>query len=156
MQFLRYLYARRNQVFFDFSKYLRNQRFSKSHEFFFQVLLSTIFYKMSGTFNETFLTLSSLACITFSKSSWFLFIHKPQVEKSVDVISCLFYTAKKKKTSEVSRLIVGYPTPFPALSFSKGLVCALFIYTIFIRIIWVSQEELSLIGSNEQIYHFYN
>ena len=142
MQFLRYLYACRNHVFFDFSKYLGNQRFSKSHELFFQVLLRTIFYKMSGTFNETYLTLSSLARISFSKSSGFLFIDKSQVEKSVDVISCLFCT--------------GHPIPFPALSFSKCLVCALFIYTIFIRIIWVSQEELSLIGSNEQIYYFYN
>ena len=98
--------------------------------------------------------------ISFSKSSGFLFIDKSQVEKSVDVISCLFCTAKKKKkkkkNSETSRLIVGHPTPFPPLSFSKCLVCALFIYTIFIRIIWVSQEELSLIGSNEQIYYFYN
>ena len=35
--------------------------------------------------------------ISFSKSSGFLFIDKSQVEKSVDVISCLFCTAKKKK-----------------------------------------------------------
>ena len=52
---------------------------------------------MSGTFNETFLTLSSLARISFSKSSRILFVDKSQVEKSVDVISCLFCTAKKKK-----------------------------------------------------------
>ena len=33
--------------------------------------------------------------------------------------------------------------------------CDLFIYTIFISIICVSKNELSLIASNKQIYHFY-
>ena len=31
----------------------------------------------------------------------------------------------------------------------------LFIYTISISIIWVLQEETSLIASNQQIYNFY-
>ena len=62
-----------------------------------QILLSTIFYKMPGTFNETFLTLSSLACNIFSKNSWFLFLDKSQVQKSVDVITCFFCTVKKQK-----------------------------------------------------------
>ena len=43
------------------------------------------------------------------------------------------------------------------LSFSECFVCVcvLFIYTISIRIIYVSQEEISLIDSNQQIYDFY-
>ena len=43
------------------------------------------------------------------------------------------------------------PSSFPVLSFCKCLVCVLFIYTVFSSIICASQEELSLIVSNEEI-----
>ena len=102
------------------------------------------FLERSGTFltfNETFVTLSSLTCNIFSKNSWFLFLEKSQVQKTVDVITCFFCTVKKNKDSEASRLIVGtspVTPPFPVLYFSKCLVCVLFIYIISISIICVS------------------
>ena len=34
-------------------------------------------------------------------------------------------------------------------------VCVLLIYTIYVSILFVSQEEQSLIESNKQIYDFY-
>ena len=122
---------------------------------FFQVLLSTIFYRKSGTFNKTFLTQSSLTCNIFSKRSWFLFSDKSQVQKSGNLITCFFCNVKNKN-SEAARLIVGTsPPPFPVLSFSKCLVCVFFVCIIFISVICVSQEELSLIASNVEIYNFY-
>ena len=49
----------KTRYFFDFLKYLRNYKeFSKSQYPFFQVLLSTISYKGSSKFNETFLKFS--------------------------------------------------------------------------------------------------
>ena len=123
---------------------------------FFQILLSTSSYKKSGTFNETFLTWSSLTCNIFSKKSWFLFSDKPQVQKSVDVITCFFCTVKNKN-SEAARLIVGTPFPIPFqcyFSQSVWCMCVLFIYTILISVICVSQEELSLVASNAQMYDF--
>ena len=122
-------------------------------------------YYFLGTFNETFLTLSSLACNIFSKNSWFLFLDKFQVQKSVDVITCFFCNVKKQKFRSIQAHSWNShpphptpPPPFPVLYFSKYLVCVLFIYTISISIICVSQEKLSLslIASNAQIYDFYN
>ena len=84
-----------------------------------------------------------------------MFPDKSQVQKSVDIITCFFCTVKKQKI----RSLMAHswtPLPFPVLYFSKCLVCVLFIYIISISIICVSQEELSLIASNEQIYDFYN
>ena len=67
------------------------------------------------------------------------------------------FALSKNKNSEASRLIVRPPPPpFPVLYLSKCLMYFLFIYTISISIICVSQEELNLIASNEQIYDFYN
>ena len=105
---------------------------------FFQVMLSTIFYKVSGRFNVT-LTLSLLAYF-FSKNSLFLFLNKSQVQKSVDVFTCFFF-----------------PPPFFQcyLSLSVWCVCVLFIYAISISIICASQKELILTASNEQIYNFF-
>ena len=56
----------------------------------------------------------------------------------------------------VGSLIFMLTNPFQCyLSLSVWCVCVLFIYTISIRIICVSQEEPSLIVSNQQIYDFY-
>ena len=41
--------------------------------------------------------MSLLACNIFSKNSWFMFLDKSQVHKSVDVIICFFCTVKKQK-----------------------------------------------------------
>ena len=41
--------------------------------------------------------MSLLACNIFSKNSWFIFLDKSQVQKSVDVITCFFCTVKKQK-----------------------------------------------------------
>ena len=119
-----------------------------------QVILSTIFYKVSGILNET-LTLTSLVYI-FSKNSLFLFLDKSQIHKSVNVITCFFCTVRKQKFRSVHTTIQNPPPhSFQCyLSLSVWCVCVLFIYTISISII-VSQEESSLIASNEQIYNFY-
>ena len=54
-------------------------------------------YYFLGTFNEIFLTFSSLACNIFSKNSWFLFLDKLQVQKNVNVITCFFCNVIKQK-----------------------------------------------------------
>ena len=112
---------------------------------FFQVLVSTIFYQGSGTFNETFVILSSLAYNIFSKNSWFPFLGKSQVQKSVNIITCFFCTVKKQKFRSIHSW---NPSPllFPVVSFSKCLVCVFCLYTPFVY--------TSLIASNEQIYNF--
>ena len=94
---------------------------------FFQVLLSTIFYQGSGTFNETFLILSSLAYNIFSKNSWFPFLGKSQVQKCVNIITCFFCTVKKQKFRSIHSW---NPSPllFPVVSFSKCLICVFFVY----------------------------
>ena len=94
---------------------------------FCQVLLSTIFYKKSGTFNENFLTLSSLACNISWKNSWFLFLDKSQVQKSVDVITCFSCTVKKQKFKSIRVHSLTAP-PFPMLSFSKWCVCFVYVH----------------------------
>ena len=98
---------------------------------FFQVLLSTIFYQGSGTFNETFLILSSLAYDIFSKNSWFPFLGKSQVQKSVNIITCFFCTVKKQKFRSIHSW---NPSPLKEfqcyLSLSVWCVCFLFICTI--------------------------
>ena len=116
-------------------------------------MLSTIFYKVSGRFNVT-LTLSLLAYF-FSKNSLFLFLNKSQVQKSVDVFTCFFFTVKKRKFRSVRSW--NLPPPFFQcyLSLSVWCVCVLFIYAISISIIYVSQKELILTASNEQIYNFF-
>ena len=58
------MYACRNQVFLFLKMPYGLQRISEIAGSFFQVLLSTIFYKRSGTFNET---LRSLAYNIFSE-----------------------------------------------------------------------------------------
>ena len=119
---------------------------------FFQVLLSTIFYKRSGTFNETFLTLSSLP---FSqKNSWFLFLDKSQVQKSVGVITWFPCSLNKQKFKNIQAHGC-IPLPFQYYhSLSVWCVCFVYLHH-FYSIICVSQEELSFIASNEQICTFY-
>ena len=109
------------------------QRISEIAGSFFQVLLSTIFYKRSGTFNET-LTLSSLAYI-FSKNSWFLFLDKSQVQKNVDVITCFSCTVKKQKFKSIQAH--SWTPHFPMLSFSKCLVCVFCLFTPFLSVLFV-------------------
>ena len=117
--------------FLIFQNILGTKNF-QNHMNFFQVPLSTIFYKKSGTFIET-LNLSLLACNNFPKNSWFLFLDKSQVQKSVDVITCFFCIAKKQKfiSTQANNWNPAPQFPFPVLSFSKCLVCFMFIYTIF-------------------------
>ena len=104
--------------FFDFQNILRITKTFRNRWDFFQILLSTIFYERSGTFNEI-LSWSSLAWNIFSKI-WFLFSDKSQVQKSGDVITCFL----KNKTSEGSRLIVWNPlTTFFQCYLSLGVWC---------------------------------
>ena len=119
-----------------------------------QVLLSTIFYKTSRLFNKTFLTWISLTCNIFSKKSWFLFSDKFQVQKSSDFINCFFWTVKRKIQKQPNSQLKACP-PFKSYLFLIVwcvcvcvCVCVLFIYTVFIRVIFVSQIGLSLIVSN--------
>ena len=116
---------------------------------FFQVLLSTIFYKKSGTFNETSLTLSSLAC------TGFCFLINLNLRKFLASLLASFALSIHKNLG-ASRLIA-VTTPFHVWSFSKCFVCVFCSFTPFLSVlICTSQEELSLIASNDEIYDFYN
>ena len=105
VQFLRYLCACRNQLFFDFSKYLRNYKEYSKSQWLFQVLLSTIFYKTFGTFNETFLTLSSITCNIFSKRAAFCVVINLIFKKVVTSSRASFARSKNKQNSKPARLI---------------------------------------------------
>ena len=115
---------------------------------FFQVRISTIFYKKWGTLNETFLTWNTLACNILSKKSWFLFSDKAQVQKSGDFITSFFCSVKKKEKKIRSNLTHSWNLNSPISS------VVFFIYTISVSIFCLSQEEHSLIASNEQIQNF--
>ena len=99
---MRYLCACRNQLFFDFSKYLRNYKEYLKLQGRFQVLLSTIFYT-KPSMKPSWLG-SSLTCNIFPKS-WFLCSDKSHIQKSLDVTACFLWTIKKHKISEAARLI---------------------------------------------------
>ena len=61
------------------------------------------------------------------------------------MVTLLFasFALPKNKKSEASRLIVTTPPSFPVLPFSKCLVCFFFfIYTIFVSIICISQDDV--------------
>ena len=126
LQFLRYLYACGNQVFFYFSKHLSNYKeFSKSLGLFSSPA-KYYFLQKVRYIQWNLLNLSSLVCNNFSKNSWFLSFDKSQVQKSGDVIICFFCIGKK----QIFRSIQTHScTPlFTVLSFSKCLVC--FIYLL--------------------------
>ena len=84
------------QRIFEYS-HLRNYKEYSKSQWLSQVLLSTIFYKKYGTFNETFLTWSSLTCNIFLKNSWFLCSDKSHIRKNYDVIACFFCPIKEQK-----------------------------------------------------------
>ena len=69
--------------------------------------------------------------------SWFLFLNKSQVQKSVDVLTCFSCTVRKNKNSKASRPIVGPPPPLPMLSFSKCFVCLFCSFTSFLSVLIV-------------------
>ena len=116
------------QVFFEF---LNNLATTKNFDIagtFFQVLLSTIFYKKSCTSNEAFLTWSTLTCNIFSEKSWFLYSYKSQVQKSGDTITCFFCTVKKKKFRS-SQAHSWNPIPLSSvISLLVIMVCVYFVY----------------------------
>ena len=122
---------------------------------FFQVLLSTIFYKMSGTLSETFLTLSLLGYNIFLKKTagfcFRFFINRKFKKVLTSFLACL--ALWKNKNSKASRM--DHPPLSNVIFLYLFGVCVLFIYTISMSNICVWQEELSLIASNEQIYTFY-
>ena len=116
--------------FLIFQNILGTKNF-RNHRNFFQVLLSTIFYKTSGTFDETFFILSSLACNFFyKKTAGFCSLINLKLKKVLTSLLASF-ALSKNKNSETSRLIVG-PPPFPVLSFSKCLVCVFCSFTPFL------------------------
>ena len=76
------------------------------------------------------------------KRAGFRFLLNFKFEKVVTLLFASFALSKNKK-SEASRLIVTPPPSSPALPFCKCLVCFFFfIYTIFVSIICVSQDDL--------------
>ena len=90
------------RFFFLFLKMQELRRIFEIAGSFLQVLLSTIFYKRSGTRNETFLTLSSLAYNIFSKNpAGFCLLINRNFKKSVDVIACFSCTVKKQKFKSI-------------------------------------------------------
>ena len=104
--------------FFVFENVLVITKNFRNFRKFFQVLLSTIFYKWSGTFSETFSTLSSLVYNIFLKKTvGFCLLINLKFEK---VLTSLLASLalSKNKNSKASRLVVGLP-PFhcyPCLS----------------------------------------
>ena len=98
---------------------------------FFQVLLSTIFYKTSSLFNETFLTWISLTYNIFSKKRWFLFTDKLHVQKSGDFRNCLFWAVKRKIQKQPGSQLEPYP-PFQCyLSLSVWCVCFVYLHHFY-------------------------
>ena len=133
---MRYLWTCKNQLFFYFSIYLRNcKEFSKS-QWLFQVLLSTIFDKKSGTFNDTFLTWSLLTCKIFSKKSWFLSSDKSHIQKSGNVTAS-FALSKNKKNSKPTRLITYFKIWIQSQVLLKNFAWN-FRNTFFAEHIWVA------------------
>ena len=103
-----------------------------------------------------------LACNIFSKKYWILCSDKYQVQKLVTQWASYFCTIKKKIKIKKNRRRQTHSWTHPPLHPFQGYlslvvccVCVLFIYTIFISIICVSQEELSLTAYNQLIYDFY-
>ena len=94
MQFLRYLCACRNHLFFGFSKYLKNYKEYLKWQGRFQVLLSTILYTKSSM-KTSWLESSLTSCNIFSKS-WSLCSDKFHIKKIGDVTACFLCTVKKQ------------------------------------------------------------
>ena len=59
----------------------------------------------------------------------------------------------KKRVVVVSLIFI--PSSHFQCYLSLGNLCVLFIYTISIIIVYVSQKELSFVSSNKQMYDFY-
>ena len=117
-----------------------------------KVLLTTIFYKSSGTFNETW-TLILLAYNIFSKNSWFLFLDKSQVQKSVDVITCFSFTVIKQKFKTIQAH--SWALPFQCyLSLSNCCVSFVYLHYSYQYYLYFT-GGLSLIASNEQIHIYF-
>ena len=103
-----------------------------------KVLLTTIFYKSSGTFNETW-TLILLAYNIFSKNSWFLFLDKSQVQKNVDFITCFSCTVKKQNFKSIQ---AHSWTPLSNVNFC--------LFTSFLLVLFVARRK------NVLLFHLMN
>ena len=103
-----------------------------------KVLLTTIFYKSSGTFNETW-TLILLAYNIFSKNSWFLFLDKSQVQKNVDFITCFSCTVKKQNFKSIQ---THSWTPLSNVNFC--------LFTSFLLVLFVARRK------NVLLFHLMN
>ena len=104
---------------------------------FFQALLSTVFYKKSDIFNETFLILSSLACNIFSKKkkkknpAGFCSLINLKLKKLFTPLLNSF-ALSKNKNSESCRLIIGSSLPFQCyLSLSLSSVCLVHLHHFY-------------------------
>ena len=115
--------------------------------------------KLKHSWNPRTLPLRPLSLKKGGGGGWVFEIFEKKREGSSDVYSHKNWRVSKvggfvlKK--EVSLIFILINSSQCYLSLSVWCVRVLFIYTISIRIICVSQEEPSLIVSNQQIYHFY-
>ena len=124
MQFLRYLCGCRNQLFFNFSKYLRNYKEYLKSQGRFQVLLSTIFYTKSSMKPSS---LGSLLTSDIFSKSWFLCSDKSHIQKGGDVTACFCYTIKKparlifhlQDTSSITDTFEQFSLKFPEHLFCR-------------------------------------
>ena len=132
------------RYFLIFQNILGSTKNFRNQMDFFSSSAKYYFLQKVGTFIETLiLTWSSLASNIFSKKS-FCFLINLKFKKVVTSLLAAF-ALSKNKISEASRLIVG-PSPFSFQCYlSLSVWCILFIYTISINIICVSQEELDCI-----------
>ena len=132
------------RYFFYFGKCLRNNKeFSKLQEVFCRFCKVLFCYKRSGTFSETFLTLSLFACNIFSRKETvgLSFLINLKFRK----VYCQKTKIQKHPGSQLD------PTSHFQCYLSLSVWCVSIIFCS-ISIICVSQEELSLIEYNEQIH----
>ena len=138
MQFLRYLYACRNQVFFDFSKYLRN--FQNRKELFSSYAKSYFLQRVR------YIQWNLLDLIFSQKIAGF----------------CLVINPKLKKVG-VSRLIAGTPpTSFQCYLLLSiwcvcvcVCVCVFCLFTPSLSVLFVFHRKNLVFVPNVQIYGFY-
>ena len=137
---MRYLCGCRNQLFFNFSKYLRNYKEYLKLQGRFQIILSTIFYTKSSM--KPSCLESSLTCNIFSKS-WFLFSDKISYSKTWWRHSLLLlHWQKTNKISEAARLIshfqkmssVTYTFEEFCLKFPEHLFCRTHFIGCFLKL----------------------
>ena len=114
--------------FFIFENVLRTTKNFRNHRNFFSSSVKYYFLQKVRYIQWNFLTLSSVAYTIFSKKpSWFLFLNKSEVQKSVQVITCFSYTFRKQKFKSI-QVHSWTPVPFFQCYLFLSVWCVCFVY----------------------------